>query len=528
MNKKIWIGIIALVVIIGGFFIWNTSKNQDTSDVTISYVGDNIEAQFNPQKQEGYDNLLVNLSANLAIFDKDGKTQPYAAQSIDMSSDNKSVSIKLKDGLAFENGEKITAKNYLEGIKLLSNPKTKASYQSWATDNIVGAKNYAENKDKTIKGFEIKNDLEFKINLIKPIRYFKDMLVAINFAPVSPDYLNKVGIENYGKDEKNYLSSGPLKVKGYQKSQYLKYELNDKSVLSKNTPVKTLTVKFINSESAQVQMFKNKQLDTILKSDSVDKILGYDKTKTADSIQETPYMTYLTTNSKTVSKNIANALNLSLDKDIINKNFLSGIHKIRSVITPNNYKNLDEELNKIGIDPNKNEYDINKAKDLVKNEDKKTYIGLYDESIKQDVIKYIISQAEQVGIKIKFEKYTSALLSKEVYKPIGTRKYDFAIKSWGQDYSNPASFLDSLLSSKSNVNFANYENNEVDSLLNAAINSKTDEQESQNYAKIIKIVKDNSIIIPLYQRVKPYYIKDSGYNTDIIGRLGVINNWVKK
>lgn len=526
MTKKIIVFSVIILTTIASIF-WITSFNTpNNQEVNLSYVGENIDPQFNPQQQEGYDNFLVNLNANLAVFDKNGKTQPYAAQSIEMAKNNLSVDIKLKSGLAFENGDKITAKEYLEGIKLLANPKTKASYASWVNDYIVGASDYAKGKTQNISGFKIKNDLNFTIELTKPIHYYKDMLVAINFSPVSKKYLDKVGIKNYGTNYKNYLSSGPLKLVDYKKNQSLTYNVNDKTSLSNNIPVKVLKIKFINSEVAQAQLFKNNKLSAILKSRNVDKILGNKIKDTKLINQDTPYMVYLANNSKSVSKEAAKALNLIIDKEYINKTFLNNTHKIRSVVTPNNYQELDNQIKKLGIDPNKQQFDANLAK-KIDFDKSKTYSLWYDDSISDEVVKYIKSQAQIIGLKIEVTKLPSSQISKETYKKFGDRKYDFVIKSWGQDYTSPSSFLDTLFNSDTEVNMPNYSNEKFDELIKQAKIAKDSQEENKLYAQAAKIIYDENAISVIYQRVKPYYIMNNSFVTDVIGRLGVVNNWTK-
>lgn len=534
--KKNWKYIVlVLIVVLAAWFIFMPKSNSNSE---IVLTAKESQTTFNPFKVDNVsdNDALQQAVATLTKYNKDGQVVNNAAENITMSSDQKEVNIKLKNNLAFEDGTKITAKDYYLGAKVFADPKTASSYASWILDWVVGAKDYANKKSQEISGYKIKDDYNFTIKLVKPVPFFTKTLVNTYWAPVTQKQLDDAGgIEKYGTSYDKFVASGPFKIKKFVAEQYIEFISNDKSGLKQDN-IKQFKIKYIKDNKTIVDWFKKEQVNSVVKTEDTDKILGYKKDKQADYIDNSPNMTWLVVNSKSVDSNMAKAIYLALDKNYINDNFYYSQNKIRSIFTPQNinFDEIDKNLGKNNIEVNDNLFNLEEAKKLIEKTKSNKNLNLMVSSEKMsetkyaNMIKYIQQQLKQIGINVNINATVAKLARKEVLQEeSSTRKYDITIDNWAPDYLEASSYTNSVLGSKTGTNYGNWSNVEYDSNNDIAMSSNSSDVTSEKYAKNVKMVKENGVLQPIFQTSQSYYIKKDGYKTYKNGLMLLATEWFK-
>jgi oligopeptide transport system substrate-binding protein len=91
--------------------------------------------------------------------------------------------------------------------------------------------------------------------------------------------------------------------------------------------------------------------------------------------------------------------------------------------------------------------------------------------------------------------------------------------AWSADYPHPQDFLDVLFNSKSNYNYGNYTNSEVDSLIQKANQTSDQAQSYTLYQQAEQKIVNDAACIPLafnknYNLIKPYV---KGYTVNVLG-----------
>lgn len=123
-----------------------------------------------------------------------------------ISPDGTKYTFYLKKGVAFHHGRVLTAQDVKASLERLLRPGTSPFYQ-YLIHKVDGAKDFYEGKSKTVKGFIIRDDYIFEINLDAPHPSLLSILAA-PFCKILPyDLLESQGKEFFYKPS----GTGPFK-----------------------------------------------------------------------------------------------------------------------------------------------------------------------------------------------------------------------------------------------------------------------------------------------------------------------------
>lgn len=511
----------AAVIIGGGYFTFNliSTKNNDTF-VDGSFW--NLPFTFNYQKGSSagdVDNLNLLSATPLSVNEKN-EIVNYAASKIDISKNGLKYKITLKDGLKYQDGSKVTAQDYKTAINLLVNPQTQSDNANYVYDSIVGGQEVFDGKAKDVKGVKVLNDKEYEITLKQPTSYFKSLLVNASFAPIKESELKNKNLKTFGSNYKDVLSSGEYKVKDYKKEQYIVYEKINTS-LAKETAPKTL--KFLNFTKdqgiAKADEFKKKKINSITKSTSVDKALGYDESKKADYSGQHHGVNYLVNN--TLSKEEFKALNLALDK----KEIVSNLFKNHKTIHNNYIPFFNSFADKILDSSEKNDYDLNEAKKVKFSKTKlvfKVYSSLAPDYEK--LVKYAINQWSKLGLEITVEKVPFGPASGLYKEHNVARDFDLTLGHFGVSYWHPLGGYDEF---SSLAYWTGKDYDEYKKLVDETKKLISEEDQLKNIQKIENVLKNSGKVTPLFQDQTNLYIQKGGWKTISFGQLLRPSFWTK-
>jgi ABC-type oligopeptide transport system substrate-binding subunit len=156
------------------------------------------------------------LQLPLTSFDKDFALTPLAAESWSQSADGLTWTFKLRDGLVWSDGEKVTAEDY---VFALQHAATSGYDFAWYWDFAGGIKNWkdvTESKaDVSTLGLKAVDDLTIEVTTAAPKPYLPGVVSL--WYPVPKHQFDKFG-DDWSTKVETIVSSGPFVVKSWEKS----------------------------------------------------------------------------------------------------------------------------------------------------------------------------------------------------------------------------------------------------------------------------------------------------------------------
>jgi oligopeptide transport system substrate-binding protein len=149
--------------------------------------------------------VLDALFTGLVDYDvENSEPQMAVAESIE-SKDNKTWTVRLKSGYTFHNGEKVTAKSFVDAWNYAAN-KDKGLQNRGFFSRFDG---FDDSDNEKLKGLEVKGDREFTIKLTKPFSQLPVVLGYTAFYPLPEEFYDDP--EKFNDEP---IGNGPFKMNG--------------------------------------------------------------------------------------------------------------------------------------------------------------------------------------------------------------------------------------------------------------------------------------------------------------------------
>lgn len=193
-----------------------------------------INPILNNDKSVSY--ILDLVYDSLFEFDENYNLQPKLVDSYNISSDNKSVDITLKDNIKWHNGKSLTSKDVKYTYNLIKKNKESSYY-----DLVSNISKITTNGDRKLT-IDFKNNYAFSLEtLIFPI--------------VSEDKLDGLKSDELQIASNNLIGNGLYKIKTYEERDYMLLELNkDYYDLDKTNGDEQIYVKMVPDSESQTEM----------------------------------------------------------------------------------------------------------------------------------------------------------------------------------------------------------------------------------------------------------------------------------
>ncbi|WP_233235811.1 glutathione ABC transporter substrate-binding protein GsiB [Bordetella sp. LUAb4] len=318
-------------------------------------------------------------------FDKDLKIQPLLATGYEVSPDGLVYTIKLRQGVKFQDGTDFNADAVKVNYDRVSNPENRLS--RYTQFNQV---------DKT----EVVDPYTVRITLKKPFSAFINALAHSSAMMISPAALKK-----WGKDIAFHpVGTGPFEFVEWKPAEYLKVKKFDGYWKKGSPKIDTLTFRTVtdnNTRAAVVQTGEAQfafpvpfeQAAVLAKSDKLDLI--DDK----NSIMAR-YLSMNTMKKPFDNVKVRQAINYAINKQALAKVAFAGYANPVSGVVPQGV----DYATKIG----QYAYDPAKARELLKeagypNGFESTLWSAYNDGTSVKVVQFLQQQLAQVGIKVSVE-----------------------------------------------------------------------------------------------------------------------------
>lgn len=451
---------------------------------------------------------LYSTGEGLYRLGKDSKLENALAKSSTKSKDGLTYTFKLRTNDKWQNGQKVTAKDFVYSWRRTADPKTKAGY-SYIYDGI---KNFDAIQKGTMKpdklGVSAPNDSTLVVKLSKPVPYFKLLLAFPTFFPEQQSTVEKYG-SKYGTSSKTSAYNGPFKSVGWNGTNNTwKLVKNPNYWDKKHVHLSTINFQVVKSPETGLNLYEQKKLDVTPLSGT--QVANY-QNKTGFKKFVGGSMMYLQINQRR-NKALKNLKVRQALSQIINRQSLAtsvlrdGSTAPKGFVSTNFYKNpktgadfASDAYVKSGVT-----YNAKNAKKLWREgmkavgEKKLTLTLLSDDTDQADTTtQYLQNQFQKLpGLKVNIENVPN----KNRLARSSSGNFDLVISSWGADFADPINFLD--LQTKSNpTNNGHWVNAEYDKLISASSNRDANNKQKryEDLVKPEKVLMKDQGVIPLYQ-----------------------------
>lgn len=274
----------------------NTPKDDDNSPSDSQDKDNNVEPTSGPdadqyfntymgaepstldisRRMDAYSSyIMMNTMEGLVRSAADGEelvVTPGEAESWESNEEGTVWTFHLRDGLKWQDGEPVTAEQYVYSLQRSADPDT-ACPNSFFLESLL---NYPEiaagTKPVTDLGVKAVDDKTLEITLNAPKPSFLQMLGSTLYYPQRKDVIEKYG-EQFGSEAEAYIGNGPFKVESWAHNSSIVLVKNDNYWNADEIKLQKIDFAIMTDESTVNNAFESGQIDacTVSTKDFVDR-----------------------------------------------------------------------------------------------------------------------------------------------------------------------------------------------------------------------------------------------------------------
>ncbi|MEM7175574.1 MAG: peptide ABC transporter substrate-binding protein [Chlamydiota bacterium] len=503
-------------------------KRADRTETIAQTISVNITNEPNtldPRRMRALNdiNLSKMFFEGLTRIDKNNEPSLALAEKIDVSSDFKTYTIKLRKSY-WSNQTPVTAHDFIYAWKSSLSPE----FSSPNAHMLYIIKNAAEIKagklPQSLLGAQALDDYSLKIELINPIPYFLDLISHPIFLPINakvdrihPDWATQSG---------SFVCNGPFLLQNWEHHHCMEVAKNMSYWDNKAVKLKTINLVMLSAETG-LELFEDNQLNwngspfSVIPTDACATLKHRRRLKKISNLA-THLIRINTKSFPLESQKMRRALALAVNRQALVEHITQGNQIAATGIVPMAMDLVSEPYFKDG--------DIAQAVELfrqalqeneIDHESFPTIKLLYSAS---DNTRRLLAQALQdqwkqaFSILVELEAVDTQILFDRVAKG----DYELAIGSWYADFNDPINFLEIFKSKSVGTNNTNWENTDYQKLLEDSYFCHQKEERKELLRQSEKILIDAMPVIPLYNATM-LYVKDDNLENVVLTPMGVID-----
>ncbi|GHJ46032.1 peptide ABC transporter substrate-binding protein [Catellatospora sp. TT07R-123] len=471
--------------------------------------------------------VLAALFAPLVDFDEANKPYEVAAQEIS-TTDNKTWTIKLKDGWTFHNGEPVTADNYINAWNYGAYAPN-AQDNNYFFDKVEGyaALNPADAKTTptatTLSGLKKVDDKTFTVTLSAPFSEFKSLLGYTAFYPLpkaawESDTASPLVLSKSFEDAP--IGNGPFKIKGaWNHDSGIEVEKYDAFAGTKPS-IGGANFKIYQNDAAEYADLQANNLDVIkqIPTDSLATVQGdlgdrY-QTSPASTLQVLAFPTFDPRFSKV---EVRKAISMAIDREeIVNKVFQGSQKAAYSFVSPVVAGYRDKTCGaacEFNPTEAKKMYDAAggpKSLNITYNADggHQAWVDATCNQLKTNLGVECVGTPEP--------KFADLLTKVKAKKDVGMFRM-----GWVMDYPSMENYLGPLYSTTGSSNYYGYSNPAFDNLLKEGAAAATQDEAIKKYQAAEDLLAQDLPVMPLRfgQNVFGHSTKVKDVSIDLFNRV---------
>ncbi len=210
-------------------------------------------------------NVLYLLQIQLVRF-YGSQIEPDAAISFEKDAEGTRYVFHLRDGLYWENGDRLTAKDFEYGAYCLlapemGSPKASSFYE------IKNAKAFATGEDTEWGNVGVRalDDLTLEITLEYGVQDYEKTLASKHLYPMNKSFVEEHGIDVIGSTRETVLCSGPYRLIEWRHGDVLRLQKNTLYWQSADAfPTEFINLMQVTDDNAIISMFENEEIDAAI------------------------------------------------------------------------------------------------------------------------------------------------------------------------------------------------------------------------------------------------------------------------
>ncbi|MBC1434586.1 peptide ABC transporter substrate-binding protein [Listeria rocourtiae] len=199
----------------------------------------------------------------LYTLDKNDQIIPAAAEAMpQISNDQKTYTIKIRDTAKWSDGSDLTADDFIYAWRKVVNPKSGAQYSFLYRDVVANASDIIDGKkDPKELGVKALDDKTIEIQLTQAVPYFNSLLTFGPFYPQKEAYVTKEG-KDFAKDSNHLLYNGPFTMADWSgTSKSWSFIKNDNYWDKKNVKLDRIDVEVAKEPGSAVNLYNTGKVD---------------------------------------------------------------------------------------------------------------------------------------------------------------------------------------------------------------------------------------------------------------------------
>lgn len=262
--------IISLILVASMFVLAACGGGKDTaSDASGKQVLRVIESTEIPLMDTSLATDGVSFTAMNQVFeglytlDKNDQIIPAAAEAMpQISKDQKTYTIKIRDNAKWSDGSDLTADDFIYAWRKVVNPKSGAQYSFLYRDVVANASDIIDGKkDAKELGVKALDDKTIEIQLTQAVPYFNSLLTFGPFYPQKEAYVTKEG-KDFAKDSNHLLYNGPFTMSDWSgTSKSWSFIKNDNYWDKKNVKLDRIDVQVAKEPGSAVNLYNTGKVD---------------------------------------------------------------------------------------------------------------------------------------------------------------------------------------------------------------------------------------------------------------------------
>jgi len=461
----------------GGRVVVGWSEGPNSIDPALGY---NLAA---------WDVLTELVYATLLAYDgQAGGPAPHMAEAMpEVSTDGRTLTIRLRQGIRFHNGREVTAEDFKWSWERALSPELASWAQSYF-ETIVGAKEVMEGKTKTLEGVEVVDRYTLRIHLTQPDFTILNLLSLPMSAPIPREEV-EAHREDFGRTYT--VGTGPFKLVEYSEERQRAVFVKNPDYFWPGLPyVDEVEFRWGIAEDTLMLQLQAGDLDILgegIPATHVSRVLGDPNLRRL--AQPVPVLAgrWIELNTKRPPLNdrrVRQALNWGVDRSKIERIF-AGQSRAWGAPFPPTLENYDRVFQPYGYDPDR-------AKRLLEeagypNGFTVTLTARSDSPFLQEA-QIVQQDLAAIGVRVRLEQVDPSVLQ-DLVKKGGLQMWS---GSWFMVQPSPADMVNALFVSDASDNHTGYSNPEVDRLAREAKQIFDERERNRVYARIEQLIGEDA------------------------------------
>jgi oligopeptide transport system substrate-binding protein len=442
--------------------------------------------------------IVIEIFSGLVRLGSD-PTNPFEAdlaESWSVQEDGTVYEFKLRNGLEFSNGDPVTAQDFKWSMERAAHPDTASTVAEEFLGDIVGIQDIVDGNATSAEGIEVVDERTLRLTIDAPKAYF---IAKLTYPTAF--VLNKNNVESLGRnwvDEP--VSTGPFTLKEYRIGQRIRLARNDNFW---DRAAYLDEVVFNLAGGVAMAMYENDEIDvTGVGLADLERVQDPTEELNKDLVEVPPsfavsYVGFNINEAPFDDANFRQALNYSVDKQLIADQVFSNLVKPAYGIIPPGFPGYSSEIDGLEFDPELAQDLLNQSAYADPGSRPRIVLTVPGTGGSPGLTTEVVADMwrQNLGIEIEIQQVEWATYIQDLHRG---RLQAWSGLSWQADYPDPQTFIDVLFRSSSAINYGGYANDTVDEYVTAAQTEQDATARVKYYNDAEQIVVSEAAWLPLW------------------------------